>query len=222
MAYVQSAQLNTSGTSAALAYVSNNTVNNLLLLAVRVGSASDILTSVTDSAGNTWTLAKKQTFSGDHFFYVYYMGACLAGANTVTVSVSSSVTIRLAILEYNDFAAGGAALDQVNSAQGTSNAPNSGNITTTVATELLFCGVSISTASGFTAGTNFTVREEVALKISTEDRAVTSIGTYSGSWTIDLGSDSWACIIATFMAAATITRVSSTIILNAVQRAANW
>ena len=202
MAFVQSAQINTTGTSAALAYASNNTGNNLLLCTFRRGGTENP-TSVTDTRGNTWTLAKQQVIetSGSQLF-VYYVPSCIAGANTVTAAFPGSGTVRMAILEYNDFGATGAVLDQVagaNNLSGSNAAPDSGPVTTTSATELLFSAAALAGTQSFTAGTNYTEREEVVQKLSTEERAVTTTGTYNGTWTIPAG-DEWGCILATFMA----------------------
>ena len=200
MAFIQSAQINTSGTSAALAYTSNNAAGNLLICAIRRGATIDP-TSITDSRGNTWVLARKQTYNGGiDAFWVYHALSCAAGANTLTVTWAASVSIRIAILEYSDFAATGAVLDQVTGAEGFSTTPNSGSVTTTVATELLFSAASVANSFAFTAGASYTEREEVATKIAAEDRNVTATGTYDGTWTLS-AIDNWGCALATYMAA---------------------
>jgi hypothetical protein len=199
MSYVQSAQLDTTGTSANLAYPSNTGAGNLLLLAVRKGGSTDDLTSGPDSAGNLWLLATKKSETADHWLYLYYAGAAVGGPDTVTVNVGASSTLRMAILEYNDFVGTGATLDQAISAEGNSTTPDSGSVATTAAVELLVSVASVSGNKTFTAGSGYTAREEVVTKMSTEDQAVSSLGTYAGTWTLD-ASDNWACLLATFKA----------------------
>ncbi len=86
--------------SASLAFPANNTVGNWIGVGIRVGEPNETIT-VKDSKGNTYHGATQinQTGDGDTLA-IFYAENIAAGANTVTVSVSSADTLRFAILEF--------------------------------------------------------------------------------------------------------------------------
>lgn len=87
--FVQSQQLNTVGTS--LAYPSNNTLGNLLIIGYRAESLNTT-NSVTDTRGNTWLeLGSPGDATVGHDLVVFYAYAASSGANTVTIHCSASV-----------------------------------------------------------------------------------------------------------------------------------
>lgn len=185
-----------SGTSVGLAFTSNNTAGNTLIVAARIGDLTQN-PGISDSRGNSYTVIQNFETDGDTFV-VWYSRNCAAGANTVTITNSSSVSRRWAIHEYE----GDITLDQTAHAEGTGTTPNSGNVTTTVNDELIFGAVKTNDTTGFAAGASFTERQE-QVKIATEDRKVSSTGSYAASMTLDIGTPNWSAIIATFKATVT-------------------
>ena len=195
IAFVQSANVD-GGT--AVAFPSNITTGNSIIVAIRLGDATSVPV-VTDTGLNTYVEDRRQVVGGNRAFIFSAHNISGGIANTVT----STVTGRIAIHEYSGLAAS-ATLDQVNSATGTGTSANSGNVTTTQANELLFGAGATSGIASFFAGTNYTLREKVPAtnsRLATEDRIVSTTGTYSASFTFGATED-WACLIATYKAPA--------------------
>src|SRR6202041_210967 len=113
--------------SASLAFPSNNTVGNWIGVGIRVGQPNETIT-VKDSKGNTYHNATQinQTGDGDTLA-IFYAENIAAGANTVTISVSSADTLRFAILEFSGVASSGS-IDGAIANQGSNASPNSGSI----------------------------------------------------------------------------------------------
>jgi hypothetical protein len=90
--------------SVALAYTSNNTLNNLLVAGVRFRASAQSFTSLTDSQGNTWLQIGSfvNNASGNNFSLgMFYVPQARAGANTVTLALSAVGNADLVILEYS-------------------------------------------------------------------------------------------------------------------------
>jgi hypothetical protein len=181
-----------SGTSLPLAYGSNNTASNILFAACRFGLGASNF-GCTDSRGNTYAKIIEYNQATLGSLVVWLCVSCAAGANTVTVTNTTSVSRRLAIAEYT----GPGTFDKSAVAEGTSTTPNSGNTaTTTQATELLFGAGAANNVPVFTAGSGYVLRQSVSNKMAIEDQIVTSTGTYAATFTLD-GSDLWICAIIT-------------------------
>lgn len=184
-----------------LAFASNNVAGNTLSVLARIGvGTADQITGITDSQGNTWAKAKSQIATADHDLELWYALNCKAGANTVTINLASSATLRWIIQEHE----GNMAFDAANGATGTSFTADSGAITTADASELLLGGASVSATNAFTATGGFTQRQAIpaspASKIASQDRVVAA-GTYNS--TTDFGgTDLWAAVVAAFKLAA--------------------
>ena len=200
IAHVQSKGLDSGSASTAnLAFTSNITAASLIIVAARIGDVGASMTSITDTRSNTYARAKQQHGGGETLEIWYAMNSS-AGANTVTVNSSGTFSLRWIIHEYSGLHTT-AALDQTASNTGASTAADSSNVTTTVADELLFCANCVSGGVTATQGTSYTKRVEIATKVASEDRIVSSTLTTSGSWSLS-GSDTWNCGIATFKIAA--------------------
>jgi hypothetical protein len=192
-----------SGASASLAYTSNPAVNNLLVVAVRTGLGTS-LTSLTiaDTIGNTWTQAAQVTVLGDFVLAVWYAVNKSTAANTVTISVAPNTTIRLAIYEYSGTATS-SPLDTQNSGSNSSgsNTPASTSITPAGNNELIFAASCVNTGKTFTAGTNFTLEDQVPIgtagKLGVEDWIQTTATATTGPFTLS-ASDVWGAIVAAF------------------------
>ena len=96
----QHAGLNTGGTSAALAFPANNVAGNFIVVAARARFANQTFT-VSDTRSNVYRRALTVNNGTDDTLAIFYAENIAAGANTVTVGVSTGpASIRLAILEY--------------------------------------------------------------------------------------------------------------------------
>lgn len=198
IAFVQSARAD----AGSVAYGSNNTAGNLLVCCI--GTAGDV-TNVTDTAGNTWV---KATDGGGSLLWgdIWYVENCLSGANTVTLSGGYSSHQEIAVLEYSGIATT-SALDQAQCSAignvGLGQQPDSGNVTTTQADELLIGAIAAQSANTTTWGASFTELFEFGTGsrgVTVGERIVASTGTYKATATLDAGE--WYCMIATFKAAA--------------------
>ena len=154
------------------------------ILAIGWNNATSNITSVTDSAGNTYQLAVPTARGNGVSQAIYYASnikAAAAGTNTVTATFNTATRyVDVRALEYSG-------LDPVNpfdvgtSASGTGASANSGTVTTTAANALIF-GAGITTGGFSTAGTNFTTRIITTPDADiAEDRIVTATGPYSAT-----------------------------------------
>jgi hypothetical protein len=92
----------TSGLSLAMAFGSNNTLGNLLLVQVRFAAGNSGPFTCTDSQGNTYVTAYSVLFSGStQRFCSFYCLGCKAGANTITVAQGASNFIRPVAMEVS-------------------------------------------------------------------------------------------------------------------------
>ncbi len=199
---VNAATPQTSQSSVAVAYTSAQVAGDTNILAIGWNNATSNITSVTDSAGNAYQVAVPTARGSGLSQAIYYapnIKAAGAGANTVTVTFNTATPfIDIRALEYSG-------LDPVNpfdvgaSASGNSTAANSGSVTTSAASELIFAAG--MTAGVFSAaGTNFTNRIITAQDGDiAEDRLVTTAGSYTA--TASLSSATWLMQVATFKAA---------------------
>jgi hypothetical protein len=149
-AFIQSNHTGNGGsatTSLAVGYNSNNTLNNLLIMVSREPAGSGNTYLVTDSLGNTWTNGIKFSNGGDQM-ELFYVTACKAGANTVTVTKQGGGTFfyRMVIAEFSGVAVNNP-LDVTGSNTGTTTAnPFTTFVTPTQTIELLIGFISNSTA----------------------------------------------------------------------------
>ena len=204
---VNAATPQTDQSSVAVGYTGAQVAGDTNILAIGWNNATSNITSVTDSAGNTYQLAVPTARGAGLSQAIYYapnIKAAAAGTNTVTVNFNTATPyVDVRALEYSG-------LDPVNpfdvgtSASGTSATANSGTVTTTAANALIF-GAGMTTGGFSTAGTNFTTRiitnpdADIA-----EDRIVTATGAYSATAPLS-GSAAWVMQVATFRAASTTT-----------------
>ena len=141
-------------TSASLGFSASTAAGNLIAVVVR-GGASDQSFSVTDSQGNTYRQAVTFDVTVDtpagHTLGIYYAENIAGGAAIVTVSQTIPATLRVAILEYAGIATANA-LEATAAAQGVSNAPSSGNLTTATGGNLLLGAAATADAATAVAG----------------------------------------------------------------------
>jgi len=206
VAYVQgnSAAQSTIQTTATATYTAAQTAGNLDVVVVGWWDSTPRVQSVTDTKGNTYTLATgpttqtycpSKTYPGttqtQAVYYAKNIGSAAASGNTVTVTFTAalgSATVRIA--EYSG-------LDAVNPvdvsvaafASTTNTTASSGSVTTTNAHDLLIAA-DLTDAGTIGAGAGYTSR--ILNTDILEDEIVTATGSYSA--TAALNPPSGGCI----------------------------
>jgi hypothetical protein len=160
------------------------TAGDLNIVVVGWNDTTSSVTSVKDSAGNTYNLGIGPTSTTGLQQSIYYAANIVGGSNTVTVTFNQAAAYPdVRILEYR----GVTTLDASAGASGNSAITNSGSATTTSANELIFGANTIATVTAG-AGSGFTSRiitspdGDIA-----EDKLVTTAGSNSATATL-----SWA------------------------------
>jgi subtilisin family serine protease len=194
----------TSVTSLSKAFPNNDTAGNLIIAFVRASTTSQTVT-VSDSAANTYAEAVGQSQSSDgHQIHIFYAWNIAGRANTVTASFSGNNKHPwLAIYEYAGLSATNP-LDKTAHAQGSGTVVSSGSTAATAAaSELVFAGAGMKAGwSGqITAGNGYSLLQSnvTGSAAATESQAVSAIGTYAGTFTLD-SSANWSAVVATFIA----------------------
>ena len=155
-------------TTASVNFPSANTAGNFIAVVIRGGLSSSQVFTVTDSNGNSYKKAAQIGYTASVVTSaIYYAENIKGGANTVNVSMSVSGPLRFAILEYSGVATSGSS-DGTAVATGSSSAPNSGNLTTTVSGDLLLGTIGTTNPATFTAGPGYTIRDFVPAEPNTK------------------------------------------------------
>ena len=220
ISFVQSRSTSITSTSGTLAFNSDNTAGNTIIIAAVSDQGSDTLT-ISDNNGNTYTSLTSVTASGVTIRLFYAFGIN-AGANTVTLTSSTSVNLGLTIHEFS----GINTIDQTSGNSGTGNSQTSNSAsTTTVADELLFgftgMPMSTGTVQTMTGETGWTTAEVHASSVTeaylSQYKIVSATGSYAATTTTTVskgGSGHWGAEIATFYSATNasfpVTGLSST------------
>jgi len=179
---VRSSTPQTAQSTVATAFAQAQTAGNLNAVAIGWFESTGNITSVSDSAGNTYQVGAP-TFRGNGFSQAVYYAKNIAGAaaNTVTVKFDKALPyVDVRILEYSGLDRT-SPLDVTSSATGTAAQASSGTATTNFARELVL-GAGVTSASFTGPGTGFTTRiitspdDDIA-----EDRTVTSAGAYAAT-----------------------------------------
>lgn len=188
--------------STTLAYGSNPIINHLLVVVVRSGNSSGSVTT-TDTIGNTWANGTLQNLAGLGQSQLSYAVNKSTAADTVTVTLGGgSATIRMAIFEYSGTATSNPLDIQANIATGTSTAPASSSFTPGANNELVLAFGAVNGAQTWTAGTNYTLEEQVPSglgigKLGVEDWIQTTATSTTGNFTLG-ASDTWIAGYAVF------------------------
>lgn len=179
---------------------------NLLVLGVRL-MAGVSLVSITDTLGHDWSAAVPENpfaIGSSHVDYVFYVGKCLGGADTITITTSSSALICGIVQEMGGYGVNGATLDGHNAGTGTGTTVDSGTVNTVDALACAVAFYSGVTSSGLnTDGTpnNWSNREGVAGVFQSFDQEFTSTQTGVRLHGTRVASDGWGAMIASFKAA---------------------
>lgn len=194
-------------TSLTLAFASNVTAGNMILVSCMVGDLSTTPT-ISDTKLNTYPAADvtgTDVSDGGRLF-LHHAYNIAGGADTVNCSISpATVTIRLSISEFSG-AATTNAFDKSSNNSGTGTAVTNANVTPTQDGELFYASVRTGGTNTCTAGTDYTLRTQVPAapnsRLCAETYVQPTIISHGGSFTLS-GSVNWASVMATYKAAAT-------------------
>lgn len=178
-----------------LAYTSNVGAGSLLVAVARIGSGTDEITSMSDSRGNTWARAHKQADGAGHTQDVWYAYNSGAGANTVTINLSSSQSLRWGVYEASGFTS--ASVDVSTGALGSSASPASGSVTPSFSDALAIAVADVNNNEDFTATAPFTERLEIVQKFAIADYVIPTPASTNSQWTLSI-SDNWGASLIVF------------------------
>ena len=168
-------------------YTAAQTAGNLNLVIVGWSNTTAQISSVTDSNGNPYTLAKATILNGNggplsqSIYYAKNIAAATAGANGVKVTfTAAAVYPDVEVLEYSGLNSVNP-LDVAVGASGNSATSSSGSVTTTSATDLLVGANTVQSHSagpgpGFTQRLLTNPNGEIA-----EDQVVSTAGSYTAT-----------------------------------------
>ena len=182
------------GSTTIAATAANHTGGNLLVVCVVWSSAAQTLSSIADTAGNTYTRhpSSKQDSGSDNTEIFYAKNITGNASNVVTATFSGSSTFRRIMVDQISGADTSAPADQAGIGGGTSATATTSSFTTTQADEIIVAGVGNTNTTSFSAGAAGTIRvNNVGGDSAMEDNIVSSTGSYTGSMVSDIGSTTW-------------------------------
>jgi hypothetical protein len=189
----------TSASALTTAYSSQQAAGNLNVVAVMWGGTTRAVSSVTDSRGNSYALAVGPTKATGLSSAIYYAKNIASGSNAVTVTFNGTVAYpNVNVLEYSGLDTANP-LDVSAAATGSGTTANSGSATTTSANELIV-GAGNPTSVFTGAGSGFSNRVINGFGGISEDRVVSSSGSYNA--TASLTSGVWVMQMAAFRTSA--------------------
>lgn len=160
--------------------------NSALYCVVHNGGATPP-SSVTDSLGQIYALdAVQAQGTGNFVLSIWSTTNSNAGVITLTVTLNSPQTLRVAILEYGGMALTGLADGSTGSQINGVTTVASGNFATTQNDELLLCVFGNASGATMLADVNFTQQEVVSAganngQLQVADRLVNIIGVYNAT-----------------------------------------
>lgn len=189
--------------------LTTTTGNTLIMLVSIAAGATASLSSVTDSASNTWVIPSTDPnanppanfVSGSNTYFAMAYALNATAITSVTVTISASKTFSYNVVEFSGILSASAVDQSASVSNSVSGTPLlTPSITTTNANDLIIGGMSASNnsmtlgSSGYTALTNMvpvsTMKGVGAYQI------VSSTGTYQISWTPGASAVSGAGIMA--------------------------
>lgn len=192
--FVQATQLVASVAFPPVTYSAPNTLGSTLIAFGRFTGGSGA-PAIVDTQGNTWVQLFSVT-NGSDTNVAWAAYNVKAGTNSVTFSQPTQSSLQAIIAEYTGVTSV-TPLDQTASATGTSTSPSSGNVTTTVANELILGFVSNSNTNGLTItpGSGFSTRQTVNGNTYLEDKTVTATGVNAATATLSSSKPWFAAVV---------------------------
>jgi IPT/TIG domain len=186
----------TSATSLAVPYPSAQTAGNLNIVVVGWNDTTSVVSSITDSRGNTYQRAVGPTAGTALTQSIYFAKNIAAGSNTVTVTFNKAANYPdVRALEYSG-ADTANPLDVTAAAVGTGLAASSGPASTTSLNELIF-GAGMTFDVFNASGSGFAKRVITNFGDIAEDATVANTGLYSATASLR-ASAPWVMQMATF------------------------
>lgn len=142
-----------SKTSLTVEFSDSQTASNFNVLGVFIEGID--VSSVTDTTGNTYTLAVSDLPGSDYYCYLYFAPNIKSGSNTITITSASSASMWGIAAEFTGVAAG-AVVDGSGSNTGSNSNPGSCSLNVTAIGELVVGFSGGSDAIG-EAGTGYTL-----------------------------------------------------------------
>jgi hypothetical protein len=205
-----------SGTTVNVTFNTAQAAGDLNVVVVGWNDTTAVVSTVTDSRGNTYALGIGPTIYSSSaepnvqsIYYAKNIAAAAAGANTVTVTFSTAAAHPdIRILEYSG-ADPNNPVDVTAASSGNSTTSSSGSMTTTNPTDLLFAANTVwhyatGPGSGFTQRLLTSPNGDIA-----EDRMVKTKGTYSATAPLGGSAGSWVMQMVAFRAASGVPVSSS-------------
>jgi len=179
-----------SGSSVSVPFQSAQAGGDLNVVFVGWDQASSAVTSITDTQGNAYVVASGPTVNPSGTTQVVYyaknIAAAAAGANTVTITLNSSVSYPdVRALEFSGVDTT-SPFDVAAAATGTGATLNSGNLTTSAANELLVASGNVQHSYTGGAGPGYT-QILVSSWNLVEDAIAATPGSYSATSTASSG-----------------------------------
>jgi hypothetical protein len=207
--FVQSAGGNTGAAAniATSAFSSATTLNNLIVVTANGGGTANAITSVTDTALNTYSKVFSIAFGSAVSLDVWYAtGIAVVGSNVVTGHRASGAAGTLVAAEYSGIAISSPAdVFVTGTASSNASAASGSTATTVMASELVVGGVGsglLGTTSA-TLGAGYTNLAQQSVSgnfVAQESKVVSAIGTQSAAFTLNV-ADYWVCGCVTFRGA---------------------
>jgi hypothetical protein len=211
---IQRSSSNTAGTASATAvsdYLAAQTAGNTNVVVISFGSTVTTVSSVTDTAGNTYSVAVGPIRGSSDTLYIFYAKniASSAAGNEVTVTFNQVTNwVWVELLEYAGLNTSNP-FDAASSATGTSATATGGNLVTTNACDLLISATAQSD-NVTSIGAGYNLRADTWGNF-VQDRVVSSTGTYTSTSTIS-NSGNWETGFVAFK------KSSGTQALNSIRR----
>jgi hypothetical protein len=185
------------GSGAGAVFYNSTTGSLFLIVATSTGAAPN---GVTDTAGNTYTLAVGPVKNGTAYTSLYYAHNLSTGKVTTTVTYApSGLASGTSWYEYSNLATGNP-IDVSASATGTGTAISCAPLTTTNASDTILAALSVPTAINWTVGSGYYLEEpfilngsQVTSAVALEDQKVSTTGTYTPAITA-ASSQPWTCL----------------------------
>jgi hypothetical protein len=176
-------------------YIGAQTAGNLNVVSILIPGTTNTVSSVTDTAGNTYTKAIGPVRSANDTLYIYYAKniASSTAGNEVTVTLgSNSINAWIDLSEYKGIDTTSPVDGTPVSGTSTTTAIATSSLTTTHACDLLYASTA-GQGSVVVTGTGFRMKSDGWGDV-VQDRVVSSTGSYSSTMTYDSGSSATAMV----------------------------
>jgi hypothetical protein len=203
-------------TSSTIQPDNNITTGNLLILVAGLDGAARSVSSVTDTAGNTWTLVESVASPNaptSSYVSLWYTVVSAGGGTrpTITANLSAGNNHGLILREYSGLTATPVDVTENAAANSTVSSFTSDTTSTPSQADSLVVGAAMvrSTSSSYTAssGGSFTNTAEVGLnyvKVLAQDKIITAASGQASSFTTSDNVGTYSTVVAVFSAELTV------------------